>query len=389
MLTNQFGLANAAIGAVNITGLSSVNWGTGGKYLEVELDPAGGSNYTNMGNSQLLSVPYAFFAANSAAGATGATGQQGVTGATGNTGATGDTGPTGAGVAGPTGPTGATGPGGGATGATGATGSTGATGATGITGATGTGTTGATGATGATGSTGATGATGAGVTGPTGPTGSGGGFCGNALTNYIAKFTSPTVACNSLIYDNGTNVGIGTTTPVHTFEVRGSLATVNAYFVDSNANGYAVEALNSAAMGTGSGSGVVGFNNQTTGFAVAGQNSNSFNPGTAIGTGIAGSGGSQLIGYLPSGGSGGAFNGDVVGAYARCNSTAYISSSIYSYNSAFGSTVHENYWDGTTQYKVIGNGTVSTIADGMNGNKVTLHCPETPEIYFQDYGEGQ
>jgi hypothetical protein len=25
----------------------------------------------------------------------------------------------------------------------------------------------------------------------------------------------------------------------------------------------------------------------------------------------------------------------------------------------------------------------------MNGNPVTLHCPETPEFYFEDYGQGQ
>lgn len=37
---------------------------------------------------------------------------------------------------------------------------------------------------------------------------------GPGTTNYIPKFTGSTALGNSLIYDNGTNVGIGTTTPI-------------------------------------------------------------------------------------------------------------------------------------------------------------------------------
>ena len=95
--TNQFGLVNTHIGTSN--NLAIVNWSTGNKYLEVELDPAGGNNFTNMGTSQLTSVPYALFAANSQPGPQGVTG---ATGANGGVGPTGLTGPTGAGVAGPT-----------------------------------------------------------------------------------------------------------------------------------------------------------------------------------------------------------------------------------------------------------------------------------------------
>jgi hypothetical protein len=178
---NQFGLVTVAIGSVG--NLSAVNWGVGAKYLQVELDPAGGSNFTSMGDAQLLSVPYALYAGNSTAGATGATGPQGSTGVAGNngsnggTGPAGATGPTGAGVAGPTGPTGATGQGGGATGPTGSTGANGPTGPTGQTGASGSiGNTGATGDTGLVGATGPTGPTGqgGGATGPTGPSGANG-----------------------------------------------------------------------------------------------------------------------------------------------------------------------------------------------------------------------
>ncbi|HEY8897665.1 MAG TPA: hypothetical protein VIM79_22725 [Niastella sp.] len=70
--TNGFGLFNVAIGstgATAVTGnLSTVNWGSGSKYLQVEIDVDGGSNFTNMGASQLLSVPYALFAASAPPG---------------------------------------------------------------------------------------------------------------------------------------------------------------------------------------------------------------------------------------------------------------------------------------------------------------------------------
>ena len=119
-------------------------------------------------------------------------------------GATGATGPAG----GPTGSTGATGPAG-ATGATGATGPAGAVGATGPVG-----TTGATGPIGTTGATGPMGPTGpgSGATGATGPTGAG--TVGPGTVNYVAKFTpSTTTIGDSQIFDDGSNVGIGTLIP--------------------------------------------------------------------------------------------------------------------------------------------------------------------------------
>ena len=118
--TNQFGLVEMIIGSSG--NLAVVNWGGGPKYLQVEIDPTGGNSYADMGTSQLMSVPYALFAANSQpapTGPTGATGSNGITGITGPTGS----GPTGAtGLTGLTGATGITGPSGGPSGPTGATG---------------------------------------------------------------------------------------------------------------------------------------------------------------------------------------------------------------------------------------------------------------------------
>lgn len=98
---NQFGLCSTIIGHQG--GLSIVDWSNGAKFLKVEVDINNSGTFADMGTSQMQSVPYALFAANSAAGPQGATGPRGITGPTGATGATG------AGIQGPTGPQGNTG----------------------------------------------------------------------------------------------------------------------------------------------------------------------------------------------------------------------------------------------------------------------------------------
>ena len=72
LTTNKFGLFTTAIGssgALSQSGtLAAVNWATGNKFLQVELDPQGGSSFVNMGTSQLQSVPYAMYANSAAPG---------------------------------------------------------------------------------------------------------------------------------------------------------------------------------------------------------------------------------------------------------------------------------------------------------------------------------
>ncbi len=62
--TNQFGLFTLAIGGgTPVTGtLGAIDWSANSYFAETEIDPAGGSSYTSVGNAQLLSVPYALYA---------------------------------------------------------------------------------------------------------------------------------------------------------------------------------------------------------------------------------------------------------------------------------------------------------------------------------------
>lgn len=84
--TNQFGLYNVAIGGgtVQSGNMSSIAWGTGDKYVKVEIDPAGGSSYTDLGAAQLLSVPYALYSATGVPGPAGPQGAQGPAGPAGS-----------------------------------------------------------------------------------------------------------------------------------------------------------------------------------------------------------------------------------------------------------------------------------------------------------------
>src|SRR5699024_5015289 len=62
--TNAFGLYHIAIGdGTPVTGtINTVDWANGNKQIKVEIDPNGGTNYTDLGTTELLSVPYALYA---------------------------------------------------------------------------------------------------------------------------------------------------------------------------------------------------------------------------------------------------------------------------------------------------------------------------------------
>lgn len=66
--TNAQGLVNLMIGNGSVLSgtFSNIDWSSGPYFVKVELDETGGTNYSVMGTSQLLSVPYAKYAESSA-----------------------------------------------------------------------------------------------------------------------------------------------------------------------------------------------------------------------------------------------------------------------------------------------------------------------------------
>jgi hypothetical protein len=66
--TNANGLVSIQIGMGSaITGtFAGINWAAGPYFIKTETDPAGGSNYSITGTQEMLSVPYALFAATAA-----------------------------------------------------------------------------------------------------------------------------------------------------------------------------------------------------------------------------------------------------------------------------------------------------------------------------------
>ena len=246
--SNTNGLVTLEIGAGTVVSgtFAGLNWSTGPYFIQTEIDPSGGSNYSILGVSQLVSVPYALYAKTSGSstpgpagpvGATGAAGPQGPIGPAGAAGANGAAGAIGRqGDQGPKGDTGATG----LQGAIGPQGPKGDTGATGLQGAIGlTGPAGATGPQGPKGDTGATGPQGAiGLTGPAGAIGPQGpkGDTGATGPQGPIGLTGPAGA-------NGTNgingvdgaAGVGGVTTAGTnITLSGSGTVASPYVVSAN-----------------------------------------------------------------------------------------------------------------------------------------------------------
>jgi hypothetical protein len=62
--SNANGLVSIEIGTGSVVSgtFSTIDWSSNTYYVKTEIDPAGGTNYTITGTSQLLSVPYALYA---------------------------------------------------------------------------------------------------------------------------------------------------------------------------------------------------------------------------------------------------------------------------------------------------------------------------------------
>jgi hypothetical protein len=92
--TNANGLANLQIGGGTavLGGMASVSWSAASHFIQTDIDPTGGTNYSITAVSELLSVPYALHSAN---GVPGPEGPAGPSGAPGLAGPVGPQGPSG------------------------------------------------------------------------------------------------------------------------------------------------------------------------------------------------------------------------------------------------------------------------------------------------------
>jgi len=95
--TNDNGLVSVQIGnGIVLSGtFASINWSTGSHYIKTETDPTGGTDYSVVGESELLSVPYALYAGSSSTSTGGTPGPAGPMGPAGPVGPAGPMGPAG------------------------------------------------------------------------------------------------------------------------------------------------------------------------------------------------------------------------------------------------------------------------------------------------------
>ncbi|MBF6608174.1 MAG: hypothetical protein ITG00_05505 [Flavobacterium sp.] len=170
------------------------------------------------------------------------------------------------------------------------------------------------------------------------------------------------------------------------FSVFGTGSAVNGY--TTGANGIGVYGQSTGASGsigmygTASGTNAVGqfgVSNNVSGFGVRARNTN------AAGTGVLGAG-NNIVGTYLIDGTGGSFNGITTALFAYYT-TPNVGSGIV-IQDAFYQQWDLGAWDGM-YYKIIGTGTVSTVVNDLNNDKVVMQCTETPEGLFQDHGIGQ
>ncbi len=95
--SSEIGLFNLQIGRGTVVdgSFGAINWGIKRHFVKVEMDAAGGENYTLAGTVELLTVPYALYALESGNNVPGPAGPPGPPGVNGTSGAPGPPGPPG------------------------------------------------------------------------------------------------------------------------------------------------------------------------------------------------------------------------------------------------------------------------------------------------------
>lgn len=220
---------------------------------------------------------------------------------------------------------------------------------------------------------------------------------GNALTNPPTDFIGTTDAKDLAFKTNnaermrilsGGNVGINVTAPNYFLDVEGSVAAGRiAYVLNTNAAGYGLRSANTGAVGTNiTGYGMIGATAQNVASIAA------FNYyGVSDGVGFGGSQGATGMYNQFAGGAGGAFTGVKFGMSANNTNCAVSSGAIWTQNGCGDQMAFNYYSAGGTLYKCLSGSaaSVSCSVPDSEGKMRVMHATETPEFYFQDYGESQ
>jgi hypothetical protein len=268
------------------------------------------------------------------------------------------------------------------------------------------------------------------------------GLDGSGITNYIPKFTATTTLANSVIYQNGSAIGIGITNPSYKLTVGGSFfaSTVNTGWGDNEL--YAMnQDVRTTDSPTFSQLNLTGYGTAAGGFHVGGTSDPSSNliVDGSIGVGTSSPYGrlhvastSDYSGYFTSNnpsastrvlyseftgsgnysavsvygkcvpadyfGIGGYFDGGYIGVEGRVTPSGShdyrgvagfatggsgINYGVYGSASGGSSNIGVYYSGG-----LAGTGTKSCVVKTSKGPTL-LYCQESPENWFEDFGEGQ